>query len=83
MEMQESIRSMSNEQLADLQKAIIAEIAYRDRIAKEQDWAVVQNAIINFTSKWGSISVTDKEYIIDITKGSDFDTVGAIDTVIW
>lgn len=83
METKEAIRGMSNEQLVDLHEALHVETARRDRIAKEQDWAEVQNAIVNFTSKWGSISVIGEERTIDITKSEDFNTIGEIDTTNW
>ena len=69
---------MTDEELRSLLEELQEEYDRREQVAKKKDWLAVQEAIANFTKKWGDIAVTDGYDTVIIYNGADMKTIGDI-----
>lgn len=73
-----SIKEISAEELSDLQLVITDELEHRRFRAKETAWNKLVDVIKDYTSTFGSITVTGEYETLCMDSLSDFSTIGEI-----
>lgn len=74
----DNVRALSDDVLNALLRELCEESERRQREAKEKDWLAVRDAITNFTTKWGCITVSDGYDTITIDAYADMGTINDI-----
>ena len=73
-----SIEKISAEELSDLQLVITNELDHRRFRAKETAWNKLVDAIKDYTTTFGSITVTGEYEALCMDSLDDFSTIGEI-----
>ena len=74
-----SIEEISAEELSDLQLVITNELDHRRFRAKETAWNKLVDAIKDYTTTFGSITVTGEYETLCIDSLDDFSSIGRIE----